>query len=112
MQYWIGYTPTDVYDKVFGVSSFGNMTLLQVLGQGGGGKIALGRHSVAALLNATSGEVDYAYTVDQIIAMVQEAYATGDFEGAKNLLATENERGCSVDKSRSGGKTGISRGGR
>lgn len=102
LRYWAIYEPSDIYDDVFGVDAFGDLTLLGALQQGGGGKIALGRHSVAALLNATSRDVDYAFTVEAIIAMVQEAYATGDFEGAKNRLATENERGCTVVKSNDG----------
>ena len=35
--------------------AFPGMTLLEVLSQGGGGLNALGRHTVAALLNAASG---------------------------------------------------------
>ncbi|MCI0440522.1 MAG: hypothetical protein L0177_15525 [Chloroflexi bacterium] len=96
---WVGYSPTDKFDAVFGVtSSFGsNFTLLKALGQGGGGEKALGRHAVAALLNSSSSGVDFAFTTAQVIALVQEAYATGDFEGAKNKLEAENEQGCPLD---------------
>ena len=38
--------------------------------------------------------VTAAYGVSEVIAIVQEAYATGDFETAKDLLESENERGC------------------
>lgn len=45
------------------------MSLLDVLGQGGGGDKALGRHAVAALLNALSPSVDYPYTSAQVKQM-------------------------------------------
>ena len=64
---------------------------------------------MAALLNAASPEVDYAYTAAEVIAMVQNAYATGDFNGPKDMLEMENELGCTVDKS--GGTTRTKRGG-
>ena len=102
LMYWMVYTPDQLYDVVFGVDAPGDYTLLEAVGAGGGKEYALMRHSVAALLNATSDEVNYAYSVDQIIAMVQEAYATGDFNGIKDMLEEENERGCTVDKSMSG----------
>ena len=68
-------------------------------GQGGGGEKALGRHAVAALLNAATGGVDYAFAEADVIAMVQNAYATGDFNGIKDLLQAENERGCPLGSS-------------
>lgn len=88
---WTGYRPSDRFNAIFGVNARCNPTLLQALGTGGGGAAALGRHAVAALLNAAHPNVAYAYTVDQVIAIVRNAYATGDFEAAKNLLAAQNE---------------------
>jgi len=58
----------------------------------------LGRHSVAALLNAANPDVIYLYSEAEIIALVQEAWATGDFRTAKNLLSYENERGCPLGR--------------
>ena len=100
---WAGYSPTDSYDAVFGVDdpSYG-LTLLEALRRGGGAHRALGRHAVAALLNAAHPGVDYAYTTSQIIWMVQKAYADGDHEGYKNLLAAENEKGASFCRTRCG----------
>jgi hypothetical protein len=49
---------------------------------------------VAALLNASSPDVDSDFTTAQVIALVQAAVASGDFETAKNLLAASNEAGC------------------
>lgn len=91
---WQVYSPTDSYDGVFGVvSSFGG-DLIEALNRGGGGENALGRHATAALLNAAHSGVSYAFTTAQVIAIVQGAYASGDFTGAKDQLASENEQGC------------------
>jgi hypothetical protein len=90
---WVTYGQGDSYDATFGVASSFGGTLLEALNRGGGGENALGRHAVAALLNAASS-VNAVYTEAQVIAMVQGAYASGDFEGAKDLLAAANELGC------------------
>ena len=55
---------------------------------------ALARHAVAALLNASNPDVASDFTTAQVIALVQDAVASGDFETAKNLLAAANEQGC------------------
>ena len=93
---WMVYSPDDLFDDVFGVDATGDLTLLETLKQGGGGENAFGRHAVAALLNAASTDVDYFYAIAGVIAMVQDAYATGDFEPTKNLFEGENESGCPV----------------
>ena len=95
---WTTYSPGDSYDGVFGVASAFGGTLLDALKRGGGGENALGRHAVAALLNAASGGVSAAFSEAQVIAMVQGAYASGDFEAAKNLLAAANELGCPLGR--------------
>lgn len=91
---WVGYAPGDSFDAIFGVPY--DLTLLEALEQGGGHEKALGRHAVAALLNAASG-VSYYYSEAQVISLVQSAYATGDFNGAKNQLAAQNEMGCPLN---------------
>jgi hypothetical protein len=96
-QYWTGYGPGDSFATVFGVTRTG--TLLQNVRATGGGANALARHAVAALLNAASAEVEYTYSVAQIIAAVQGAFATGNFESVKNDFEAANELGCTVDKS-------------
>jgi hypothetical protein len=73
------------------------MTLLQVLGQGGGGLNALGRHTVAALLDAASG-IDYGLTPAQVIQMFNDAYPGGDYEALKDEFAARNERGCPLGR--------------
>jgi hypothetical protein len=95
---WVDFDPDDSYSDVFGVSpSFGDKTLLQVLKQGGGGEKALGRHAVAALLNTANGGVSYAFTTAGVIDLVQQAYATNDFNGIKDQLEAENEQGCPLN---------------
>ena len=69
-------------------------SLLQALKLDGGGYKALMRHAVAALLNAASSNVNYFYSEAEVIALVQDAFATGDYETVKNLLAAQNEPGC------------------
>ncbi len=89
---WIGYQTGDEFDVVFGVPY--DVTLLQALSTGGGAEKALGRHAVAALLNAASGDVSFAFTEADVIALVQSAWASGDFGTAKDTLADENESSC------------------
>lgn len=91
-----GFAPGDSFDSVMGVDSSFN-TLLNGLKANGGGENALARHAVAALLNASSSGVDYEYTSAEVIALVQDAYASGDFESAKNLLEAQNEMGCPLN---------------
>ena len=64
---------------------------------GGGGLNALGRHSVAALLNAASSGVDYDRTTDQVIRSFREAYASGSYEFLKNVFESFNEQGCPLN---------------
>jgi hypothetical protein len=96
-----GYSPSDSYNTVFGVTSslnppgpppaIANPTLGQAVSIGGGGENAMARHAVAALLNAAHPGVDYPMTVAEIIATVQAAYATGNFEAAHQLFEGYNE---------------------
>jgi hypothetical protein len=110
-KYWEGYKRWDRFEKVFGVDASCNVKLIQALRARGGGEAALMRHAVAGLLNAASSRIDYAFTPAQVIAMVQHAYATGDFEGVKDVLETEHERGCEVKDGCSVRRTCWQRGG-
>jgi hypothetical protein len=97
---WTVYSPSDSFEAVFGRDAFaGSPTLLQVLEQGGGGLNALGRHSVAGLLNAVSPDVDYAFTSSEVIAMFQDAFDSGDpsvIEATKDRLDAANNGGCTL----------------
>jgi SdrD B-like domain len=99
---WSGYSPTQTVASVFGnaFGSLGSLTLQQALGTGGGGLNALLRHSVAAVLNAASPNVDYPLTTSQIISAVQTAAAGGDaaVEQLKNQLDTYNNYGANLDQ--------------
>ncbi len=93
---WRNFAPTNNYNTVFGVSDDPSLTLLGALERGGGGKNALGRHAVAAILNASHEHISYNWTVSQIIAAVQQAYATNNFEPLKNQLDTWNNQGADI----------------
>lgn len=90
---WSGYATNDVYATVFGVTPVGfgaGTTLEDALGLPGGHENQLAAQAVAALLNAASPSVNYFYTVAQVIQMVQDAYASGDFEPTKDLFDMAN----------------------
>jgi hypothetical protein len=91
-----GYEPANSFDAVFDVESKFD-TLLDGVTAKGGRENAMGRHAVAALLNASSPDVSYAYSTAQVIAAVQDAYATGDFEATKDMLEEQNEAGCPLN---------------
>ncbi len=97
---WIatGYDPGDDFGDVFGVADSWNDTLESALWKKGGKEKALLRHATAALLNATSPEVNYYYTVDEVMSMVQSAY-DGDesFNATKDLFEAANEMGCPLN---------------
>lgn len=89
-----GYSPSDDFSDVFGVSSNIGPTLIEALEEKGGGEKALARHAVAALLNVGHPDVAFPLTEDEVIGIVQAGYYTGDFESAKNLLEAANDEGC------------------
>ncbi len=91
------YDPGDLFTSAGFEDAFPGMTLLQVLEQGGGGLNALGRHTVAALLNVASGDVDYAYTsTSTVINAFNAVFPGGDYEGLKDIFAGFNELGCPI----------------
>lgn len=91
------YTPNTLFDDVFD-NAFPGKTLLQVLGLGGGDLNALGRHTVAALLNASAGSgVDYGMSAATIIADFNAAFASGQYDALKNQYEAWNERGCNLN---------------
>jgi hypothetical protein len=95
---WVGYLPTNSFNTVFGVTaSFNPSTLLDALWLGGGGQRALARHAVAALLNAARTDYSYTFTQAEIIAGVQSAFASGDYEPFKDLLDRANNTGCPLN---------------
>lgn len=103
---WTGYDPDDLFSDAFaraitvgagGRATVTDPTLLQAVWATGGGVSALARHAVAALLNASSPDVDYPYSAAEVIAMVQSAIDAADYGAAKDQLASANELGCPLN---------------
>lgn len=93
---WVGYAPTDLFSSVF-EDAFPGMTLVQVLGQGGGGLKALGRHTVAALLNSANAGVSYDVTTADVIDGFNAVFPGGDYNGLKDTFEGYNEQGCPLN---------------
>lgn len=96
---WEGYAPGDLFSSVF-ADAFPGATLGEVVRAKGGQVNALGRHAVAALLNASSSGVDYDYTTAQVISAFNDAYASGDrrtVESQKNEFDFLNNQGCTLN---------------
>ena len=98
---WAPVALNTTFSSVFGAGIFGG-TLLEALGNNGGGLDALIRHGAAAYLNAQNATVDYAYTTAQVIDIVQGdgAYAGLSVEARKNLLDAANNGvdGCPLGR--------------
>ena len=91
------YTPNTLFSAVF-EDAFPGMTLLQVLGQGGGGLNALGRHTVAALLNGANSNVSADLSAQQVIDAFNAVFPSGDIDGLHTQLAGFNEQGCPLGR--------------
>jgi hypothetical protein len=108
------YDPSDQFSAHF-ENAFPGLTLLDVLNQGGGGLQALGRHTVAGLLNAavfngpadpgnhvfaiTSwGETDT--TPAEMITFFNNAYpgTVRQYNRLKDHLENANETGCPLGR--------------
>ena len=75
------------------------MTLVQVLGNGGGGLNALGRHTVAALLNSASSGVSFELTPAQVISSFNSVFpgTKSQYNTLKDQFAGLNERLCPLN---------------
>jgi hypothetical protein len=98
---WVGLSPSDSFEAVFGVDAFpGTPSLLTVLGQGGGGVNALGRMAVSALLNALSPSVAYPITSGQVITQTRNAilsHNAATIESLKNQFDSWNNLNCTLN---------------
>ncbi|KPJ78417.1 MAG: hypothetical protein AMJ54_03450, partial [Deltaproteobacteria bacterium SG8_13] len=103
---WVGFRPGDRYEKIFDVNASGCKSLLDALRTKGGKENALLRHSTAALLNAAHPHIDYAFSQAEIIDMVQAAFASGNYEDAKNQFEAQNEKGADLSEDSGGGSSG------
>lgn len=90
------YTADTPFGDVF-VDAFPGQTLAEVAAAKGGGLNALGRHAVAALLNAASADVSYDRTAQSVIDSFNYAYGAQEFEFLKNRLEAFNEQGCPLN---------------
>lgn len=91
------YAPDDLFKDALDIEVDSDLTLVEALRLQGGGENALMRHTVAALLNATSPDVAYLYSTGQVIEMFQTAVASGDpdlIEETKDLFDDANEKNC------------------
>ena len=91
------YTPSTQFSSVFD-DAFPGKTLLQVVSLGGGGLNALGRHTVAALLNAAYG-LNSGFTTSGVINAFNAVYpgSDADYEALKNSFAASNELSCPLN---------------
>ncbi len=97
---WVGYTPGQQFSTVF-ENAFPGQTLLQVLWNGKGGLNALGRQTVAALLNASNPTVSgigFPYTPAGVIAAFNDVFPGGDYEALKNRFEAANTIGCPLGR--------------
>jgi len=95
-----GYAPDDLFGDIF-EDAFPGKTLYQVLWQGGGGVRALGRHAVAALLNAAADDIHYRFTEREVVGMFDDAVSEGGHvEWTKRRFELNNELGCRDDDDR------------
>ncbi|MDO5566633.1 MAG: PKD domain-containing protein, partial [Planctomycetia bacterium] len=102
---WHVYSPYDNYEEVFSVCGLIKPGMLIHALQYSDGDIAgLWRESTAALLNATHPDIDYRYSVEEVISMVQNAYATHQFDIYAHIFAQENYRGLYNNNSHCGGE--------
>ncbi len=85
---WIGFTPGTSFAAVFGIAEEGSLTFIQALNRNGDPSISLAKFGVAALLSEAA-LTGFGLTDDQVIDIVQEGYATGNFEDAKDALEAQ-----------------------
>ncbi len=94
-----GYTPEMIFDDVFGCDIFGDDTTLGEAVHVEWTHNVLAFHGVAALLNASHPDVDYAYSVSEVMDFV--------CDGNKDALADANEEGCPLSGGNTTGKGDI-----
>jgi uncharacterized delta-60 repeat protein len=94
-QWPAAHPPSALFASVF-ENAFPEMTLEQVLRQRGGGLKALGRQTVAALLNAASGDVGYDLTAAEVVAMFNDTYpgTKSAYRTLTRNLRKLNKKGC------------------
>jgi len=94
----VPFTPASLFSEVFD-DAFPGKTLLKVLRGGGGGLNALGRHTVAALLNAAAGGVSFGLTRPEVIDFFNDVFpGTKDqYNDLKDSFEALNKQGCPLN---------------
>lgn len=92
------YDPTDLFSEHF-EDAFPGMTLVDVLNNGGGGLNALGRHTVAALLNSASSGVSFELSPAEVISAFNGVFpgTKSQYNALKDQFAGLNERLCPLN---------------
>lgn len=92
------YKPSDLFGTAFDETrSDSGLTLSQALDLEGGGSKDLVREAVAALLNASNDNIEYAFSKDQVLSMLRDALASGDpalVDTTSARFAAANNAGC------------------
>ncbi len=94
------YDPDDPFADHFD-DAFPGLTLVEVLEGKGGGLTALGRHTVAALLNAANPEVGYDLAQQQVVDAFNDVFpgSKDEYENLKDYFEGLNEQGCPLNNS-------------
>jgi hypothetical protein len=92
--------PEDLFAEYFD-DAFPGLSLVEVLEGKGGGLTALGRHTVAALLNAANPEVGYDLSQQQVVDAFNDVFPgmKDDYENLKDYFEGLNEQGCPLNNS-------------
>lgn len=92
------YTPATLFSDVF-EDAFPGLTLGEVVELKGGGLNALGRHTVAALLNTASDGVSYGMSTSDVINAFNDVFPSSkpEYNSLKNELDTLNNEGCPLN---------------
>ncbi len=96
---WVYYRHYNKFSDVFGRAITGDPSLRTALFYKPGDEARIARIGVAALLNASSLDVNYLYTEAEVIQFVQDALdGVITWPAFRDLLMTENDMGCSIDE--------------
>ena len=92
------YSPETLFSDVF-EDAFPGLTLGEVVTLKGGGLNALGRHTVAALLSASSSLVSYELTSSSVINDFNDVFPSTkkEYNSLKTELDTLNNEGCPLN---------------
>ncbi|HSG09995.1 MAG TPA: hypothetical protein VLA36_16665, partial [Longimicrobiales bacterium] len=104
---WEGYLPTDLLSQYFDLPATlerpesgvdpASLDLLDAVTLRGGKINAVTRHAVAAILNAASSGVNYDLSEGEIVALYNQAVATGSWKDALATLVEFNEQFCGLN---------------